>query len=214
MSPTDNNARKSPNQALGILENSVADEQHYLKATLEVENNTRDEALWAKSLALAQGNAENAKYKYIKLRVEQLLNSQGSDPSTSGHDNHPGQKEPQLLPSGTETDTNIQGFFQRLAAGDFGLVKTFWLFGILPNVFFYGVLRTIVLAKDYGPKVILIIPIVLFVFFFVPVLCGTWFSATRYTGFWLWATIAKLFVLVGILWLFVVSTTIFIIANA
>ena len=50
----------------------MSDEQLYLQATEEVENNKTDSAIWAKALTLMQGDKEQAKYEYIKLRVEQL----------------------------------------------------------------------------------------------------------------------------------------------
>jgi len=50
------------------------DEELYLEATSEVEGESRSPSLWAKVMALSEGDEENAKYKYIKLRVEQLAN--------------------------------------------------------------------------------------------------------------------------------------------
>ena len=44
------------------------DEQLYLEATQEVDNGTQDPALWAKAMALAEGDEEKAKYRYIALR--------------------------------------------------------------------------------------------------------------------------------------------------
>ena len=53
------------------------DEELYLQATQEVEDEVIDAALWAKSMALAEGDTKIAKYKYIKLRVEQFKQSSG-----------------------------------------------------------------------------------------------------------------------------------------
>ncbi len=53
-----------------------SDEEFYLIATNEAEGAERNEALWAKSVALCEGDKEKAKYKYIKLRVEQLKQPQ------------------------------------------------------------------------------------------------------------------------------------------
>lgn len=58
----------------------TSDEEHYLTATKEAEGQERNEALWAKSIALCEGDQEKAKYKYIKLRVEQLKNTPPSEP--------------------------------------------------------------------------------------------------------------------------------------
>lgn len=58
----------------------TSDEEHYLTATKETEGQDRNEALWAKSIALCEGDQEKAKYKYINLRVEQLKNTPSSEP--------------------------------------------------------------------------------------------------------------------------------------
>jgi len=50
----------------------MSDEKLYLQATGEVDSTNIDKALWAKAIALTDGDHDRAKYKYIKLRVEQL----------------------------------------------------------------------------------------------------------------------------------------------
>lgn len=57
------------------------DSDLYLTATQEFYGADRDEALWAKSLALSQGDSGSAKYKYIQLRVDQLSGSSKAPPS-------------------------------------------------------------------------------------------------------------------------------------
>ncbi|SDW96693.1 sodium/calcium exchanger protein [Thiocapsa roseopersicina] len=52
----------------------MSDEKLYLEATNEIEGENKDPALWAKVMALAEGDQGKAKYQYIKLRVEQLAN--------------------------------------------------------------------------------------------------------------------------------------------
>ena len=52
----------------------MSDEELYLEATNEVEGENKNPGLWAKVMALSEGDQEKAKYKYIKLRVEQLAN--------------------------------------------------------------------------------------------------------------------------------------------
>ena len=51
----------------------MSDADHYLKATLEIDDKLQDPALWAKAMALCEGNIKKSKYLYIKLRVEMLL---------------------------------------------------------------------------------------------------------------------------------------------
>lgn len=53
-------------------DNNPDDAQLYLTATKEVDGDSQDEALWSKSLALSEGEAERARYMYIQLRVSQL----------------------------------------------------------------------------------------------------------------------------------------------
>ena len=52
------------------------DEKLYRQATEEVDSITRNEDLWAKSMALCTGDEKLAKYKYINLRVEQLKSNE------------------------------------------------------------------------------------------------------------------------------------------
>ena len=53
----------------------INDNDLYLKATLEVDANAQEPALWAKAMALCEGDKGKAKYKYINLRVEYLTNN-------------------------------------------------------------------------------------------------------------------------------------------
>ena len=48
------------------------DEHLYLQAIQEVEGDSRQDGLWAKAITLEKGDAEQAKYRYVQLRVEQL----------------------------------------------------------------------------------------------------------------------------------------------
>lgn len=52
------------------------DEKLYLDATNEAEGKNRNAALWAKVMALSDGDQKKAKYSYIKIRVEQLNSEQ------------------------------------------------------------------------------------------------------------------------------------------
>jgi len=54
------------------VDKSVDDLGLYVIANKEVDTNTQDDALWRKAMALTARNKEKAKYKYLKLRVQQL----------------------------------------------------------------------------------------------------------------------------------------------
>jgi len=61
----------------------MSDEYLYLQATDEVIGEDKNEALWAKSMALTGGDENLAKYKYINLRVGQLKGTGNPDNSLS-----------------------------------------------------------------------------------------------------------------------------------
>jgi uncharacterized RDD family membrane protein YckC len=56
------------------METAMSDEDYYLQATDEVRNRRGNNALWAKAMAICEGDVSKAKYKYINLRAAQLKN--------------------------------------------------------------------------------------------------------------------------------------------
>jgi len=50
----------------------INEDELYLQATQEVDDSNQDKALWAKCMALCEGDEGKAKYKYIKERVDRL----------------------------------------------------------------------------------------------------------------------------------------------
>lgn len=75
----------------------MSDEKLFLEATKEASSPDRDEALWAKAMALAEGDEKKAKYLYIKTRVKQLSASQQASPQPENKE----PKEPQEASKGT-----------------------------------------------------------------------------------------------------------------
>ena len=74
--------RKEVHQELSTAKNAamddenseeIGDEEFYLTATKEAEGKDRDEALWAKCMAISEGDEKKAKYGYIKKRVSILI---------------------------------------------------------------------------------------------------------------------------------------------
>jgi hypothetical protein len=61
----------------------MGDEQFYLRATEELDANQQEPAIWAKAQTLAKGDPVAARYKYIELRVSQLLMQAEADPDPS-----------------------------------------------------------------------------------------------------------------------------------
>ncbi len=164
----------------------MSDEELYLKATNEVEGERKVLALWAKVMALTEGNQEKAKYQYIKLRVEQLANEKA--------------EEKHILPKKTvsedveninTSDSGAEDFFSKLARGDYGLAQTYWLFGISVGVvviFFANVFTS------GSGQVILLLGYMIFEAY---VSLGVWRASDKYTGLKAWAVLAKIAVVLG-----------------
>ncbi len=51
------------------------DSEFYLQATQETDDDNENPALWAKAMAICEGDEGKAKYKYINFRVEELTNA-------------------------------------------------------------------------------------------------------------------------------------------
>jgi len=62
-------SRNPDKQRTTDIKHSVTDENMYLEATQEVEGEQKDPALWAKCMAICDGDPEKAKYEYIRTRV-------------------------------------------------------------------------------------------------------------------------------------------------
>jgi hypothetical protein len=85
-----------------------------------------------------------------------------------------------------------RNFFGKLANGDFGLSRTYWLFGVLPaigvnllsNFAVTSVGGLFLLTLSYGAYDIFVI-------------MGVWRAAKRYDGPRLWVYMAKAFMILG-----------------
>jgi uncharacterized protein YifE (UPF0438 family) len=60
----------------------MGNENLYLQATIEIDSMNKEEALWAKSMALTNGDEKLARYKYINLRVANLELSKEIPPTS------------------------------------------------------------------------------------------------------------------------------------
>jgi len=93
-------------------------------------------------------------------------------------------------------ETTKKGFFKKLYDGDFGLPKTYWLFGVLANIVLKGV-TILVSASD---SILLIgVSLLAIVVYSIIQMIGLWNAASRYTGSKVWAILAKISVVLGVL---------------
>ena len=98
----------------------------------------------------------------------------------------------------SETSTSItdeKGFFRKLSNGDFGLAKTYWLYGVL-----------VAFVLGFGMKAVssiglLIILMLIHSAYHILILIGTWRAATKYQGWKIWAVLGKIAVVLGIIML-------------
>jgi hypothetical protein len=84
-----------------------------------------------------------------------------------------------------------KSFFIKLKDGDFGLAKTYWLYGVVVNLILS--IPTYVVSN----LSLLIVLTIIGLIYGVIVLIGIWNSASRYEGLKLWAILAKLATILG-----------------
>jgi hypothetical protein len=98
----------------------------------------------------------------------------------------------------TSRGVEQKGFFSKLASGDFGLAKTYWLYGVLAGLIVNAVTRAI-------PSVgILAVVLAVTIVYQVLALLGIWRAADRYQGRKVWAILAKIATVLG--WLGVLTS--------
>ena len=96
----------------------------------------------------------------------------------------------------SEVETkNSNGFFKKLFNGDFGLAKTYWVFGVLVGFAFQFALT--LLESMGSPFISIIIFNVINVAYAIVLTVGTWRAATKYKGLKLWAILAKVAIILG-----------------
>lgn len=84
-------------------------------------------------------------------------------------------------------------FFRALIRGDFGLAKTYWLYGVAAGYAFNG-LMSVVTSRTMLAGIIFV-----YVAYSIPVLIGIWRAANRYQGPRVWPVLAKVGTVVGCL---------------
>jgi hypothetical protein len=93
--------------------------------------------------------------------------------------------------------TTEKGFFGKLSNGDYGLAKTYWLYGVL-----VGFVVNIEM-KPITSIGLLVIVMLAYTAYEIPVVMGTWRAANKYEGSKVWAVLAKIAVVLGAIMLVV-----------
>jgi DedD protein len=93
------------------------------------------------------------------------------------------------------TTSSEKGFFGKLSNGDFGLAKTYWLYGVLID-FVGGI--AIQLITSIGLFAIVMLA---YTAYRIPVIMGIWRAASKYEGYKIWAVLAKIAAVLGVIML-------------
>ena len=86
----------------------------------------------------------------------------------------------------------MKDFLLKLKAGDYGLAKTYWLYGVVVNIGFR--LVDMLLAASYELSILVFFIMVGYTYFQI---IGIWNAANRYEGLKAWAIIAQGLALIG-----------------
>ena len=106
---------------------------------------------------------------------------------------HQQAQPPELVSTQDATISPSPGFFRRLARGDYGLAKTYWLFGGVVGVVVSGIAGLIPSASATVPLLLVHAP------YQALVVTGMWHAASKYNGRKLWAVLAKVWCVFGAL---------------
>jgi len=98
------------------------------------------------------------------------------------------------------TQSSSDSFFTKLTNGDFGLPKTYWLFGVLGGLLFIIPVALAAAAESLGALVAVLLASVIYSLI---VAVGIWRASDKYQGPKVWAVLAKIAVIIGILRLLV-----------
>ncbi len=102
-----------------------------------------------------------------------------------------------------KTDTSVlntsqeKGFLKKLRDGDYGLAKTYWLYGIIVSVVVGFLIRMIFMAmKKDGILLAFIIVLIGIIYTALFQLPGLWRAARRYQGPKIWAILGQIIVVI------------------
>ena len=96
-------------------------------------------------------------------------------------------------------EISSKGFIKQLIDGDFSLVKTYWLYGVIGSIVMNLLMIFPVMS---GSMPLLVSSGLVSIAYAIVVLTGIWNSASKYTGSMLWSVLAKIIVILNGTYLF------------
>ena len=87
----------------------------------------------------------------------------------------------------------MKDFLLKLKEGDYGLAKTYWLYGVVVNIV-YRIVDIVLTALSYELSILVFFIMVGYSYFGI---IGMWNAASKYEGLKLWGIIAKVLAVLG-----------------
>jgi hypothetical protein len=103
-------------------------------------------------------------------------------------------------------------FYLKLVRGEFGLFKTYWLYGVLVGFLAVLLMRRIIKVGDSPLFLVHSVFVLVYSVYQIPVSIGAWRASDNYTGLKVWAILAKITIV--LVWLFLGANLIFILAGS
>lgn len=88
---------------------------------------------------------------------------------------------------------SAKSFFVKIWSGDFGLAKTYWLYWVLVLI----AVNTVVIIRPTTAT--LVIAALAYIAYLIPAVIGIWRAANRYEGRKIWAVLAMISVVLGMI---------------
>jgi hypothetical protein len=88
-----------------------------------------------------------------------------------------------------------KNFFKKMMDGDFGLAKTFWLFGFVAGIAISVVTKPLIEVSIVAGMLFALVALV----YQIMNMIGVWKAAGRYEGAKVWAVLAQIVIILNIL---------------
>ena len=158
---------------------------------------------------LVNGEITPEEYQKILKTIESAAMETGGSETPGQGDEHSeahvdrNTSTPLQSPKTDPYKTDIsqeKGFLKKLRDGDYGLAKTYWIYGIIVSVIFGFILRLLLMAMGKDGLLLafglIIIGVIYTAFYQAP---GLWRAARRYQGPKIWAILGQVIAVITVI---------------
>ncbi len=146
---------------------------------------------------LVSGEITTDEYKKILDTIESGTSISSNSNQNQGINEARDENFDNLKNKSFNNSTSEKGFLKKLRDGDYGLAKTYWLYGIGFSIIIGIIIQIIFAAMGRSGIVIafivILISIIYTAFFQLP---GLWRAAKKYQGAKIWAILAQIIVII------------------